>query len=507
MPPRANILLRAMLAIGAIVAAMALLQSVAQWRFNAHLRDAAAHALALSASGATPWHWHFHGTEDVIAGRVFDAASFAFRDGELSATSAGRAFEVGLPLPHPIDLRRFPHLHIAASTDAPGTLRIVSSPSLAAPAHSSAAIALTGGRTAIQIDLSAANCTAKLIAAMLRLRVELPAGKTLHLYEVALDRIDGAQPANLDDTTQVRTIAMDASPAELTALDTRTDARVTPALQLPQSLRVERQRLLLDEIQAAIPAAIVIPHDEVAAAFAQARTFYGTRSDTGGHELACIIAACSFALTLLLARLRPPSGARKRALLEIVLVLAAPLWLIVGGHFTGKPDHIQDSLIAVTALYAISLGWPRYWNWNGSARAWLLACGVIALAAAIGLIAHNWASPLREIGAGHVLRYFGWALLQQYLICVVCTQRWKKITSSTFIATYLGALGFALLHTPNADLMLATFLGGLCWCALFLRERALLPLALSHAVSALLLIALTPPDWLYSAEVSARFFQ
>jgi membrane protease YdiL (CAAX protease family) len=66
---------------------------------------------------------------------------------------------------------------------------------------------------------------------------------------------------------------------------------------------------------------------------------------------------------------------------------------------------------------------------------------------------------------------------------------------------------FALMHTPNAALMLATFGGGLCWCALYLRERALLPIAVSHALSALALIALLPPNWLYSAEVSARFFQ
>ena len=70
-----------------------------------------------------------------------------------------------------------------------------------------------------------------------------------------------------------------------------------------------------------------------------------------------------------------------------------------------------------------------------------------------------------------------------------------------------GALTFALMHTPNASLMLATFAGGLWWCALFLRERALLPIAVSHAASALVLIALLPQDWLYSAEVSARFFQ
>ena len=50
-------------------------------------------------------------------------------------------------------------------------------------------------------------------------------------------------------------------------------------------------------------------------------------------------------------------------------------------------------------------------------------------------------------------------------------------------------------------------MGGMCWCALYLRERALLPLAVSHAASALLLLALLPRSILASAEVSARFFQ
>jgi membrane protease YdiL (CAAX protease family) len=55
--------------------------------------------------------------------------------------------------------------------------------------------------------------------------------------------------------------------------------------------------------------------------------------------------------------------------------------------------------------------------------------------------------------------------------------------------------------------MVATFVGGLCWCAIYLRYRALLPLAVSHAASALLLGMLLPVDIVRSAEVSARFFQ
>src|SRR6185312_4752509 len=71
------------------------------------------------------------------------------------------------------------------------------------------------------------------------------------------------------------------------------------------------------------------------------------------------------------------------------------------------------------------------------------------------------------------------ALFQQYLICAVVTARWRRAGLPRFVAIWLGAATFALMHTPNASLMLATFFGGLCWCALYLRERALLPLAFS----------------------------
>ena len=68
------------------------------------------------------------------------------------------------------------------------------------------------------------------------------------------------------------------------------------------------------------------------------------------------------------------------------------------------------------------------------------------------------------------------------------------------------ALVFALLHAPNATLMLATFAGGLLWSAIWLRERGLWPIALSHALAAGLLVQGLPPQLLRSAEVSLRFF-
>ncbi|MBS0570826.1 MAG: CPBP family intramembrane metalloprotease, partial [Proteobacteria bacterium] len=161
---------------------------------------------------------------------------------------------------------------------------------------------------------------------------------------------------------------------------------------------------------------------------------------------------------------------------------------------------------AVSA-YALRLGFPRDWRLVGSPRAWGLAAVVAAVALCLGLFAHDANLPLRPPPVAHVARYLGWALVQQYLVCALVTARWRRTGLPGFIAVWLGAMTFALMHMPNAALMIATFAGGLCWCALYLRERALLPLAFSHAASALILIVLLPPSWLYSAEVSARYFQ
>ena len=158
-------------------------------------------------------------------------------------------------------------------------------------------------------------------------------------------------------------------------------------------------------------------------------------------------------------------------------------------------------------MFAVSLSVQKTWQWNGGKRAWILAAGVVLLALIPALLLGGIHGAGRAVSHAQLARYLLWAVFQQYLICAVCTERWRMVTRSDAFAVYLGALGFALLHFPNAALMLATMAGGLCWCALYLRERALLPLAASHAASAVVLLSLLPKEILWSAEVSARFFQ
>jgi hypothetical protein len=276
---------------------------------------------------------------------------------------------------------------------------------------------------------------------------------------------------------------------------------------LPQHTRVEQQMDVRNALHAALPDAILLPEGAFDATLLQARELATQglpRPKVSRQWQLDLLLAVIF----LVARLRPPRHPRLRALVEIVLVLGVPAWMIFGGGVGASLTTPQTVMVAMSVLYAISLSIPRTWSWLGPAGAWWLAAAVVGFALLLGLALHQSdAVPAGVSGMRHVARYLLWALLQQYLVCAVCTDRWRMLTGNALAAIYLAALGFALLHTPNATLMLVTFIGGLCWCSIWLRYRALLPVALSHAISALLLTSLLPADILHSAEVSARFFQ
>lgn len=526
MPRGAIPILRSCAAALLLVVTAVCLCELAQWQFTQHQRDVAAQALALAATGETPWHWSYR-RHDLIAGRVFGNADADFADDCLIVRSRGEPFEIGLRLARTLPLRNFPRLRLFAYPNAAAQARLVVRERLDGTERTSARFLLAGVSTPTDIDVekvewSAPNgavMPAPAVAAMLRLRFSLPKdvvlqfnGATLNRpahykrldlsRKVALAELGSPMRAGIIPVYQVPDVGFD-------AIQVAAIARTSlPILALAQAQRVERQRLMLDAVHDVLPTAIVVPQDALEATFAQARALATRSAVSNTSEVSRWIALIAFAAALLLARVFPPHQPRIRAALEIALVLAAPLWLVIGGHFTGEVSAAQKFLIACVTAYALSLGFPRDWSWHGSGRAWLLGAAVVLPAAGIGLAAHfSGSASMRPVGWAHVLRYFGWALSQQYLVCVVCTIRWLRVTDNTWIAVYLGALCFALLHTPNANLMLATFVGGLCWCTLFVRERALLPLAFSHAASALVLITLLPPSWLYSAEVSARFFQ
>jgi hypothetical protein len=504
-----------------------LLYQFAQAQFTAHLRDQAAYALALAARGDTPYRWHFDNPDSIVAGRVFDAAEFRFEQGELRVRASGRPFDVGLTLARPVDLRLFPQLRIDADADGPTAVQIVVYDDFAASERVLTAQSIGPGLPALTLDLRAgqwmsgsAAAAAPAKAAVLRLRLQSAPSTTVRLRAAALLRNAAVAALDLSKEPQIfdsdehvsatqtpvyrlplRAATQEVDIATIAQKDTGANQLL---ILLPQHARVEQQIALRNNVFAALPGAILVPERALDDAFAQAR---GEPQDAVQPGMWRWYLLTLFGAALFWSYLRPPRHARLRAALEALLALAGPLWLIIADHFDGKPDAWQAILIAMSAGYAISLSLPKQWHWNGSASAWLWALAIVALAALAGLMLREDSEPLRTVGSAHLVRYLAWAFVQQYLVCAVCTERWRVACGNHALAAYLGAVGFALMHTPNAALMLATLLGGLCWCALYLRERALLPLAVSHAASALLLLALLPRSILASAEVSARFFQ
>ncbi len=499
--------------------------------FNAHLREQAAKSLALASTGGTPYQWRFAGPEDVIAGHPFGSDDFEFSDGSLRLRSTGPV-EAGIVLARTLSLSAFPRLYLDATVASSGELRIVIREKLDEHEFVSAPVPFSAGRydgvldignLAWFVDDTGQSTMAPREAAMLRVRFVLAESGEITLRSAAMRHGPGYPALDLNalpmivepgDTVPAGGIGVFRLPfdtilqkVDIAAIAASAGASAQPLILLPQRGRVEQQMALRNAVYAALPAAILVPESAFAESFADARALAASGSGKASARSQWAPVAV-LALLLLIAKFRSPRDPRRRALFELALTMAAPLWLILGDHFDGTLHASHYALIGLTVAYAISLSLPRVWHWNGDRRAWAYAALVVALALAIGLILHGSGSQATSApGLREVLRYFGWALLQQYLICAIYTERWNIVTGNKYLAAWLGALGFALMHAPNAALMLATFAGGLCWCAIYLRYRALLPLALSHAACALSLVVLLPPDILRSAEVSVRFFQ
>ena len=521
-------------AFGALIVTTAwALEEFAAHQFSAHLRDRAAAALALAATGGTAYQWRFTEPDDLVAGYPFGTDDFSFSGGTLHWRDAGKPVDIGLPLSRAIDLRTYPRLRVEFETVAAGDFRAVTRETLTDEEHASAPVAFASGASSTILDLGklawwtaagARTAPAPSRAEMLRLRFS-PTGQEMRLHSAALLRpvdykpLDIVAPVQIMEPSATRApghVAVfklpfnpDAQKADIESIVQGLDASAAtpPLILLPQRGRVEQQIALRNAVYSRLPAAILIPESDYAETFARAQTLVA-RNFKQARAPAQWAVVVGFGLLYLLMRLRPPANPRRRALAEVLLALIAPAWLVIGGYLDGAAQSWHYALIGLTIAYALSLSLRHRWKWNGSAGAWLWAGAVVIAALLIGWLLHsNDGHLVTAPGWRQVLRYLGWALLQQYLICAVSAERWRVVTDNSMIAVYLSALGFALMHTPNAALMLATFAGGLAWCAIYLRYRALLPLALSHTASALALAMLLPADILRSAEVSVRFFQ
>jgi len=427
-----------------------------------------AHERAVFATGGSPWSWRMRHPRDLVAGRAFGGGQLTTADDSLQVRATdGTPFEVGLPIKRQADLRVLTSLRLDASASAPGVYGVSVRRSLDDPiVHASLghrpAGALVGPMrldTLAWTDEAGHHVDAPTRAAMFRLKASLPTGESLTLRSASL------LPA--------------------------TDWSPGPPSALPDGMSAEGllgwrdDRLAVDPMASFGRAAPPLP------------------APSWQPWAAPVLYLLALVILPRVRRMRE-DGTVHAGPVEALLVVAGPLWFIAGLGLSLRPAPAGIAMFALGVLYALFLALRRQlppWHWFGAWRraGWPL----LALPVAIAIVAVAGHAPVWP-PASRVLVYIGWAFFQQWLMLAVVAALLERALSRPF-AVLLTALAFALLHTPNGLLMQLCFVAELAWAWWFLHRRAVFPVALAHAASALLLQACLAGGILRSLEVGARF--
>ena len=492
----------------AVLLAAYALTMLARGQLRQHLIERTANQLGPVLHGGTPYQWSLDSPQDVVARHAFGAARTTFSSNGVELQADNEVMELGLVIARALDLRRFHRLQVRLTAEDPLQLAVVIAAQLGHPTCLSGTTPIAAGTADIALDLSrlgwrcdGTEAAMPTRAAMLRLRLQLPPGQRVEVADVRLLPSVALTESMLQQLPSARADS-EAAKGQHAASDwsvIATDLHARPEKILARS----------DAIHAEDAGALVLGANDWPAAAAQIRDWTpAVATVPRGPWLDASILA-TYAALLLLLRLRPPVRPRLRALLELSGVLVGPLWWVIGGYYRDGSDPQTLVMGAITLVFAASLligTAPRQPTVAALRRGGLVAALSVLLAVLFVSLVHDPAYSGQEPSVATAVRYLLWAGIQQFLICVIVAERLQRLLGSARWATLGAACLFALLHTPNETLMLFTLAGGLIWVWNWQQNRTLLPNILAHAICGLLLSSQLPPEWLRSAEVSARYF-
>jgi membrane protease YdiL (CAAX protease family) len=507
-----------LLCVACAMAAMPALELLARQQLRQHLDDVAAETLGALVHDSTPHQWSARAATDIIAGRAFGTEDMAFVDDGLRIRAQGRPMQVGLVLDGAVDLARFPLIDVAVTAEKAGTITVIVAESLNDPPCHSLEKSFPRGTSTLTMDLRTVgwicNETRSAMprrAAMLRLSFNLPTRSAITLHSVRArtrSSLDQASLVNLALPLLPQSGETVAFRRALTRAAEDAEQTIWPILQLPLDGRVEQNLLARDRILEAIPDAVIVPRGGFESILGKAESWQPDQTISVSTRTGWLLLGGYIALLVGL-RLKPPLDQRLRAMLELIASIAVPLFMVIGGYIGDNVSPPVLGACAATLVFALSLligDAPAQPSARTLKRGWWVGLASLVLTAVLILDLTNGHISRDLPETARVFRYFAWAAVQQFLICVIVAERIERVSGSSRLALLGAALIFALLHTPNAMLMQLTFIAGLIWIWNWQRHRALLANIVAHATSGLLLAASLPPEWLHSAEVSARFF-
>lgn len=152
--------------------------------------------------------------------------------------------------------------------------------------------------------------------------------------------------------------------------------------------------------------------------------------------------------------------------------------VVVGwGVYVGRRIHADRTLI-------VKWGFRRY-----GLRETFIATSIVALIGLFGMAGIGWALHGGLTLHWHMLPllflYPIWGLIQQFLVqglVVANLARLPKPIGSAWVITPIAAVLFGIVHVPETEIVLGTFLLGAAFTPIYLKWRNLWPLGLFHGV-------------------------
>ena len=154
-----------------------------------------------------------------------------------------------------------------------------------------------------------------------------------------------------------------------------------------------------------------------------------------------------------------------------------------------------------------SLGFGTYGFLSALKKLALPTATVAALLLILGTVTRT--VPVRasaSFGVSAFGKYFAWSLFQEFGIQSFFTNRIFQVFKDPKKSSWLSAAIFATFHIPNPVLMPLTFAGGIILSRVFIQNRNLVPLALSHAIIGSLASVTIPLAWHHGLRVGPGYY-
>ena len=108
--------------------------------------------------------------------------------------------------------------------------------------------------------------------------------------------------------------------------------------------------------------------------------------------------------------------------------------------------------------------------------------------------------------AAQLILGFGWGFVQQYILQSLVNRRAQIILGKGWLSVLTVAAIFAGLHLPNPALIVATFVGGVIWAAVYQRAPNIFALAISHSLMTWLVVSTLPASTLHHLRIGFKYF-